>query len=128
MDGGYVRVSRSVDFDARPPSGEPWQTFRMSSRLEPVNRKTPKLYPMAIIQSGSPILGLDLSALKQKRSSGGAELQNSAPFSWLTPEFPVVVFERDGSETLWLGSERRMRVDEKIKPRFIALELPRTCS
>lgn len=41
MDGGYVRVSRSVDFDARPPSGEPWQTFRMSSRLEPVNRKKP---------------------------------------------------------------------------------------
>lgn len=79
---------------------------------------------MAIIQSEARFLGLDLSALKRSAHQAWAELQNSAPFSWLTPEFPVVVFERDGSETLWLGSERRMRVDEKIKPRFIALELP----
>ncbi|WP_082522363.1 MULTISPECIES: general secretion pathway protein GspK [Acidovorax] len=34
-DGGYVRVSRSVDLNARTPNGAPWHTFRTAVRLEP---------------------------------------------------------------------------------------------
>lgn len=34
-DGGYVRVSRNVDLNARTPNGAPWHTFRMMVRLEP---------------------------------------------------------------------------------------------
>ena len=35
VDGGYVRVSRNVDINARTPNGAPWHTFRMTVRLEP---------------------------------------------------------------------------------------------
>ncbi len=37
-DGGFMRVSRSVDLDARPLDGAPWLTFRTASALESVNR------------------------------------------------------------------------------------------
>ncbi|WP_232727880.1 general secretion pathway protein GspK [Acidovorax sp. 69] len=40
-DGGHVLVSRKVDLNARTPNGAPWHTFRMTVRLEPVNRKHP---------------------------------------------------------------------------------------
>lgn len=33
-DGGFVRVSRNVDLDARTLNGAPWHTFRTSVRLE----------------------------------------------------------------------------------------------
>lgn len=37
-DGGFMRVSRSVDLDARTADGAPWLTFRTATALEPVNR------------------------------------------------------------------------------------------
>ena len=40
-DGGFTRVSRSVDLDARTPDGAPWLTFRTAAGLEPVNRNNP---------------------------------------------------------------------------------------
>ena len=40
-DGGFMRVSRSVDLDARTPDGAPWLTFRTAAGLEPVNRNNP---------------------------------------------------------------------------------------
>jgi len=38
-DGSFVRVSRSVDFNARARDGAPWLTFRTSTDVEPVHRK-----------------------------------------------------------------------------------------
>lgn len=38
-DGVWLRVSRSVDFNARSKDGVPWHTFRTSSSVEPVIRK-----------------------------------------------------------------------------------------
>ncbi|WP_284404904.1 type II secretion system protein GspK [Acidovorax sp. SUPP3434] len=38
-DGVWLRVSRSIDFNARAKGGLPWQTFRASSGVEPVIRK-----------------------------------------------------------------------------------------
>ena len=40
-DGGHMRVSRSVDLNARTPDGAPWHTFRMTTGIEPANRKNP---------------------------------------------------------------------------------------
>ena len=38
-DGSFVRVSRSVDLNARARDGAPWHTFRTSTDVEPVHRK-----------------------------------------------------------------------------------------
>lgn len=37
-DGVWLRVSRSIDFNARAKDGVPWHTFRTSSSVEPVIR------------------------------------------------------------------------------------------
>lgn len=41
MDGTIVRVSRSVELSARTTDGAPWHTFRTSTSVEPLPRKTP---------------------------------------------------------------------------------------
>lgn len=38
-DGVWLRVSRSIDFNARAKGGVPWHTFRTSSSVEPVIQK-----------------------------------------------------------------------------------------
>ncbi|MFN7043202.1 MAG: general secretion pathway protein GspK [Acidovorax temperans] len=40
VDGTVVRVSRSVELSARTTDGAPWHTFRTSTNVEPLPRKT----------------------------------------------------------------------------------------
>lgn len=79
---------------------------------------------MPTIQTDARFLGLDLSNLGRSVRQAWSDLQDTPPFSWLTPEAFVVLLQQDGGESLWWGGIRRVVGARRIEAPFIAVELP----
>ena len=79
---------------------------------------------MQSISSDARFLGVDLKALWQEICHSWQRIHQWPVLSWLTPAVPVILYQADGAQSLWLEGALKSTNAGSVKTNFVAVELP----
>lgn len=79
---------------------------------------------MQSISSDARFLGVDLKALWQEICHSWQHIHQWPVLSWLTPAVPVILYQADGAQSLWLEGALKSSNAGSVKTNFVAVELP----